>query len=41
MGHFSAYYTNLFDENPSATLKTPYFKEENIKEECVARQEEI
>ncbi len=41
MGQFTAYYTELFGQNPSETLRTPYFHEENIKEGCVARQEEI
>lgn len=41
MGHFSNYYTELFGENPSQTLKTHYATEESITGECVERQEEI
>ena len=41
MGRFSCYYTELFGQNPSLTLKTSYFQEESIKESCIIRQEEI
>ncbi len=41
MGYFSKYYTELFSENPSQTLKTICCKEKNISEACVNRQEEI
>ncbi len=41
MGHFSAFYTELFEENPSKTLKTLYWQEESLLESCVDRQEEI
>lgn len=41
MGRFSRYYTELFGENPSQTLKTSYMEEDIIVEECVERKEEI
>jgi len=41
MGHFSNYYTELFGENPSQTLKTPYLPENSMSGECVERQEEM
>ena len=41
MGRFSRYYTDLFGENPSVTLKTNYFKENSMTSECTMRQEEI
>ena len=41
MGHFSFYYTELFGENPSKTLKTFDKVEEDIANACVSRQEEI
>ncbi len=41
MGRFSNYYTKLFGENPSQTLKRPYVMEQTMEEECVERQEEI
>ena len=41
MGRFSRYYTDLFGENPSVTLKTYYFKENSMSSECTMRQEEI
>ncbi len=41
MGRFSNYYTKLFGENPSQTLKRPYIMEQTMAEECVERQEEI
>ena len=40
MGHFSKYYTELFGQNPSQTLKT-ICCEEALKEGCVNRQEEM
>ena len=41
MGHFNTYYTELFGENPSQTLKTPCCQEDGILESCVDRQEEM
>jgi len=41
MGRFSRYYTDLFGENPSVTLKTYYSKENTMTSECAMRQEEI
>ncbi len=41
MGRFSAYYTELFGENPSQTLKTFGQAEEDMEKACVSRQEEI
>jgi len=41
MGHFSRYYTELFAENPSKTLKTICCKKEDIEKLCVSRQEEM
>ena len=41
MGRFSSYYTELFGENPSQTLKTPFKKENSMEGECVERKEEI
>ncbi len=41
MGHFTAFYTELFGENPSYTLKTPCFQVEGLLESCVERQEEM
>jgi len=41
MGRFSKFYTELFGENPSKTLKRPYVWEQTMAEECVERQEEI
>ena len=42
MGRFAAYYTELFEQHPSQTLKAPYSAaEENIKDSCVGRQEEM
>ncbi len=41
MGHFSNYYTELFGENPSETLKTPYLPENSMARECVERREEM
>ena len=41
MGRFSGYYTELFGENPSHTLKTPCCQEEDMENVCVNRQEEM
>jgi AraC-like DNA-binding protein len=41
MGQFSAYYAELFGENPLQTLKTVNQPEEDIENACVARQEEM
>ncbi len=41
MGRFSAYYTELFGEYPSVTLKTICCQENGITEACVDRQEEM
>ena len=41
MGYFTAYYTELFGENPSVTLKTPFCQEKDVMVSCVERQEEI
>ena len=41
MGRFSHYYTDLFGENPSVTLKKIPKKEESMTSECADRQEEI
>ena len=41
MGQFGIYYKELFGENPSQTLQTSSFIEENIKDECTLRQEEM
>ena len=41
MGRFSAYYTELFGENPSQTLKDAQADEKGLTEACVSRQEEI
>jgi len=41
MGRFSAYYTELFGENPSLTLKNSQTNEKGLKEACVLRQEEM
>jgi len=41
MGRFSAYYTELFAENPSLTLKNSLANEKGLKEACVSRQEEM
>jgi len=41
MGKFSAYYTELFKENPSVTLKTDEALVNEMNEACVQRQEEI
>ena len=41
MGRFSAYYTDLFEENPSLTLKREYTQEESMTSACASRQDEI
>ena len=41
MGRFSAYYSELFEEKPSVTLKREYFFEENMINKCASRQDEI
>ncbi len=41
MGKFSKYYTELFGENPSVTLKTVDPMITGINEHCVERKEEI
>lgn len=41
MGQFSYYYTKLFGENPSQTLRTNHQINIPIKNSCVSRQEEI
>ena len=41
MGRFSRYYTDLFGENPSITLKKQIKPEESMTSECASRQEEI
>jgi len=40
MGRFSKYYTELFEQNPSETLKSVNSDVVNIKALCVARKEE-
>ena len=39
MGRFSAFYTKLFGVNPSLTLKTSYFDDNDIEALCVTRKE--
>lgn len=41
MGQFTRYYTDLFHQNPSQTLKTLYDQEKSMEESCAVRQEEI
>ena len=41
MGRFSQYYTELFGENPSVTLKTAKPQIDGMQVHCVERQEEI
>jgi len=41
MGRFSKYYSELFGENPSVTLKNSNPLVDGMKEHCVERQEEI
>lgn len=41
MGQFSKYYTELFSENPSQTLKFNYSEQKSMDKSCVARQEEL
>ena len=38
MGQFSAYYTELFGENPSLTLKNTQTDEKSLEAACVSRQ---
>ncbi len=40
IGRFSKYYTQLFGENPSVTLKTLQNKHQDIADSCILRQEE-
>ena len=41
MGRFSKYYTDLFGEYPSITLKTTMPNVDGMREHCVERQEEM
>jgi transcriptional regulator GlxA family with amidase domain len=41
MGRFSKYYTELFEENPSETLKRAFSHAKAFTGECVERQEEM
>jgi len=41
MGQFSRYYTGLFGENPSQTLKRDYQGSMALAKDCASRQEEI
>ena len=41
MGHFSAFYTELFGINPSVTLHTKYPQLHGITSDCALRQEEV
>lgn len=41
MGRFSQYYTELFEENPSVTLKRSFEHTKAFTGQCVERQEEI
>ncbi len=41
MGQFSTYYTELFGENPSLTLKNSQEDEKGLNATCVSRQEEM
>jgi AraC-like DNA-binding protein len=41
MGRFSGYYTDLFGENPSVTLRREQIQDESMTTECASRQEEI
>jgi AraC-like DNA-binding protein len=41
MGRFSKFYTELFEENPSLTLRRSFDDEKSFTGECVVRQEEI
>ena len=41
MGRFSQYYTELFEENPSETLKRSFKDAKAFTGECVARKEEM
>lgn len=41
MGRFSRYYTDLFGENPSQTLKRAHQKSLALEKHCALRQEEV
>ncbi len=41
MGYFSKYYTELFEENPSETLKRSFSHTRAFTGECMERQEEM
>jgi len=41
MGRFSKFYTELFGENPSVTLKSKSTSIDGMSTHCVERQEEI
>ena len=41
MGRFSYYYTELFGENPSLTLKKTHIPEKSMTNECASRQDEM
>ena len=41
MGRFSAYYTELFGENPSQALQKNYIHDKGLKASCVSRKEEM
>lgn len=41
LGYFSKYYTDLFGENPSTTLKTSSSLEKSMDTACALRQEEM
>ena len=41
MGRFSQYYTELFGENPSVTLKREHTLEKSMTSDCASRQEEM
>ena len=41
MGRFSAYYTDLFGQNPSQTLQKNYLTDKGLEAACVSRKEEV
>ncbi len=41
MGRFSAYYAELFGQQPSQTLQNSSYHRKNIEKECVNRREEL
>jgi AraC-like DNA-binding protein len=41
MGRLSQYYTELFDENPSVTLKANEIQDKSMTTKCASRQEEM